>query len=258
MGKRETNKVLRQLNNPVVQKRTPIATDMFLPNHSGDHSAGHTGTPINDNDIANKKYVDDSIHINDGTATGQMAYWNGSVWTPISTDKLFWEDTPMGEIGMGTTTPLGVFHAVDNGSYSSGAFRFVLEQQSSNRDARFALRNNAGAQLSLQMAGSNYYLPAFYGRGALFLEGGTKLEIQTNAGQPIIFSPRFTEAMRIMDGGNVGIGTATPSKKLDVNGDISLEAGSGDYYSNDGSQGFTGTGAYTNFTIKNGIITDAS
>lgn len=33
---------------------------------------------------------------------------------------------------------------------------------------------------------------------------------------------------------------------------------SGDYYSNDGSQGFTGTGAYTNFTIKNGIITAAS
>ena len=32
----------------------------------------------------------------------------------------------------------------------------------------------------------------------------------------------------------------------------------GDYHSNDGTAGFTGTGAYTNFTIKNGIITGAT
>jgi hypothetical protein len=61
--------------------------------------------------------------------------------------------------------------------------------------------------------------------------------------------------------GNVGIGTETPSKTLDVAGDISLEAGSGNYYSNDGSQGWTGT--FTNgdgdtVTVKNGIITDIS
>ncbi|MFA6077398.1 MAG: phage tail protein, partial [Candidatus Paceibacterota bacterium] len=43
---------------PTIQKFTPIATDMFLPNHSGDHSAGHTGTPSTDLDIANKAYVD--------------------------------------------------------------------------------------------------------------------------------------------------------------------------------------------------------
>lgn len=59
----------------------------------------------------------------------------------------------------------------------------------------------------------------------------------------------------------MGVGTASPSKKVDVDGDISLEAGSGDYYSNDGSQGWTGT--FTNgdgdtVTVKNGIITDVS
>lgn len=43
------------------EERTAIATGMFLPNHSGDHSAGKTGTPSNDLDIANKKYVDDEI-----------------------------------------------------------------------------------------------------------------------------------------------------------------------------------------------------
>lgn len=52
------------------KERTPIGTEIYLPNHSGDHSAGHTGTPINDTDIANKKYVDDnaSAEVNDLTS----------------------------------------------------------------------------------------------------------------------------------------------------------------------------------------------
>ena len=37
-----------------------IAPDFFIPNHSGDNSAGKIlKTPANDNDIPNKKYVDD-------------------------------------------------------------------------------------------------------------------------------------------------------------------------------------------------------
>jgi len=58
--------------------------------------------------------------------------------------------------------------------------------------------------------------------------------------------------------GRVGIGTSAPAKMLDVNGDISLEAGAGDYYSNDGSQGYTGTFTeHTGKTVtcKNGLVT---
>lgn len=57
----------------------------------------------------------------------------------------------------------------------------------------------------------------------------------------------------------IGIGTSSPSYALDVNGDISLEAGSGNYYSNDGSQGWSGTftnGDGATVTVKNGIITN--
>jgi len=44
------------------EPKTPIASDMFLPNQSGDHSAGIVlTTPTTDSDIANKKYVDDEI-----------------------------------------------------------------------------------------------------------------------------------------------------------------------------------------------------
>lgn len=43
------------------ETKTPIATDMFIPNLSGDHSKGRVNTtPTTDFEIANKKYVDDS------------------------------------------------------------------------------------------------------------------------------------------------------------------------------------------------------
>lgn len=61
--------------------RTPIATEMYLPNLSGDHSKGRVRvTPTTDLQIANKKYVDDQIaasaHTPEGTAvlsTGEAA-----------------------------------------------------------------------------------------------------------------------------------------------------------------------------------------
>jgi hypothetical protein len=37
MGLTREEKLLRQLNTPQIQKFTPIATDLFLPNHSGVH-----------------------------------------------------------------------------------------------------------------------------------------------------------------------------------------------------------------------------
>lgn len=53
------------------ENRTPIATEMYLPNHSGDHSAGNVlKTPVNDSDIVNKKYVDDEVIKDHGNLTG--------------------------------------------------------------------------------------------------------------------------------------------------------------------------------------------
>ena len=64
--------------------KTPIATEIYIPNHSGDHSAGRIlTTPTEDHQIANKKYVDDSI---------PTTYWNRNGLTntiyPISNSGL--------------------------------------------------------------------------------------------------------------------------------------------------------------------------
>jgi hypothetical protein len=62
MGQTREQRIIKQISGvPIVQKKTPIMTGMFLPNHSGDHSAGKVNsTPVNDLDIVNKKYVDDA------------------------------------------------------------------------------------------------------------------------------------------------------------------------------------------------------
>jgi hypothetical protein len=54
----KTDSLLKQ----TIQKFNPVATgEMFLPNNSGDHSAGTTGTPSSDQHIVNKKYADDTF-----------------------------------------------------------------------------------------------------------------------------------------------------------------------------------------------------
>ena len=56
---RETRMVRKISTNPDV--RTPIGTNVYLPNQSGDHSSGRQlTTPTTDTEIANKKYVDDN------------------------------------------------------------------------------------------------------------------------------------------------------------------------------------------------------
>ena len=63
---------LQKKNAILINKNNSNA--MFMPNHSGDHSAGSVlTTPVNDNDLVNKKYVDDNAGTGlwevDGTET---------------------------------------------------------------------------------------------------------------------------------------------------------------------------------------------
>lgn len=52
--------------------KTPIADDLFLPNHSGDLSAGDIlTTPTQDYDPVNKKYVDAQFPVTHASTTGQ-------------------------------------------------------------------------------------------------------------------------------------------------------------------------------------------
>lgn len=72
----KTDKLIRSLRNATPELKVPLG-NMFLPNHSGDHSKGHIRvTPTQDLEIPNKKYVDDAFTAHTHThasTTGQTA-----------------------------------------------------------------------------------------------------------------------------------------------------------------------------------------
>jgi len=80
-----TARVLKSLKSrPEV--KTPIATEMFLPNHSGDHSAGRVlKTPSKDNDLVNKSYVDSEIA---SAVTNRHDTWSNVFVTRVNTQSI--------------------------------------------------------------------------------------------------------------------------------------------------------------------------
>ena len=53
---KDTNKLLEEMKTPIAI--TDSGDGMYIPNHSGQHDAGTTGTPTEERDLVNKEYVD--------------------------------------------------------------------------------------------------------------------------------------------------------------------------------------------------------
>ena len=91
---RKTQKLINSLK-PQTQEFTPIATDMFLPNHSGDLSAGKVRTtPTQDLNVVNKKYVDDAIAAIPTSAAGSAYFQAYRTATFDITNNNTWYDYP--------------------------------------------------------------------------------------------------------------------------------------------------------------------
>ncbi len=72
---RKTTSQGSKSKQPEHESRVPIMTEMFLPNLSGDHSAGNVQkTPVAATDIANKAYVDAHGGVTDHSALSNLTY----------------------------------------------------------------------------------------------------------------------------------------------------------------------------------------
>lgn len=88
---------------------------------------------------------------------------------------------------------------------------------------------------------------SYYGSGGF--------NLTTEGSVPLTFGTSSTERMRITSGGNVGIGTTSPSEKLDVSGNVKATQfninGNGSILSNSfwGTLHYKGTGSYSDWSL---------
>lgn len=126
--------------------------------------------------------------------------------------------TTAGSVGIGTTAPAPstLIDVVATG----GQVRF--KSTSSALNGQFISENDAGHQIGLAAMGSaqggTIFGGPFANAGALI--GGTlsKMVVGTQNAAPLLFGTNDVERARITPAGNVGIGTASPTSRLQVVG----------------------------------------
>jgi len=139
--------------------------------------------------------------------TNKLPKWQDLIGTLVDSSIT---DTGSG-VGIGTTNPLSPVHI-----QVSGTFDPVVKIQGANSTDGLALKlTHPNAALGLAIAGGlGHFLPtAVQHDGIIFGQSGRNMLFGAGA-----------ERMRISAAGNVGIGTTTPTEKLEVNGSVKTTA----------------------------------
>ncbi|MHB8842731.1 MAG: tail fiber domain-containing protein, partial [Candidatus Aquicultor sp.] len=138
----------------------------------------------------------------------------------------------VGNVGIGTTAPEAMLHVIGNSSGVSGSYGYVSQiiENSSNYPALLFKHGTVGTLMRQEPSGD-----------FVIVNGAT--------------NGTFAERLRVMAGGNVGIGTTAPGAKLDIRG-TSVVSGSADVWQMSSTvPGATswqfGYRDYNNFEIRN-------
>jgi hypothetical protein len=226
-------------------------TATFTPNyllHIHDYSAT-TGTLLQLTNSNSGSLTTDGFKIN--LNTGKIEFVNqenaAMSFFTYNTERMYIDAS--GKVGIGTTSPAADLDV--GGLTASGALRVVFGRQSEGNatgSGTFLGIKAWGTQLSSYNGKMFSIENAFYGdlnSSIEFYRGGS-----TIGGFMTFTTNNGTERLRIDGSGNVGIGTTSPSKKLDVSGDINF---TGALYVN-GSAGSSGQLLYSNAGGTNGWL----
>jgi hypothetical protein len=119
-----------------------------------------------------------------------------------------------GNVGIGTTNPGAALHV--EGATTVG---FIVKATTASSYSRLMIQNDQGVNAYGQMitygsisVASNFGLTlANYSVMSQVGSSGNGLIVGTENAKPLIFGTNSSEAMRILSGGNVGIGTTSPT-----------------------------------------------
>ena len=262
MGQTRAQRVIKELAGSV-QKQTAIATDMFIPNHSGDNSAGDIlKTPVNDTDIPNKKYVDDTIPLHDYGTEGSVAFLDANGRIDEENSEIFW-DSVNKRMGLGTATTDRLYKLKIKQKAGEGGI--WLENPAGNYGAYFIDNTNGifktQTQLGMAFRSQTGYV-YFKSASHVYFDVGDALGVNE-----FKFRNRYGAEIAVLDSlgnlsvvGNVGIGTDSPNAKLQVVGDTHLGADTTNYteIKTDGEINLHGTARVTKtktFTFNYARIT---
>ncbi|MFA6916993.1 MAG: hypothetical protein WC222_11390 [Parachlamydiales bacterium] len=166
-------------------------------------------------------------NLDNGGATGQMAFWNGTKWTNTETSELVWDDTNK-RVGIGTTGPLSKLDVLVSGTALANvdvvgtAGNFEGPTPTGQGSTLSITSNDAvAADIGGVLAFGGNYNGTGYANWAS-IKGLKADATSTNYGGYMSFFTRLTgagsvERMRINTSGNVGIGTRVPLRRLDIN-----------------------------------------
>jgi hypothetical protein len=123
-----------------------------------------------------------------------------------------------GKVGIGTSLPNSFVEIVKSSNAGSGASfpRLAVANSLATQGNGTSTYNFADLRLAAGNAAVEVYLTATYAAGTWEPQG--ILNVGTN--HPLSFKTNNTERMRILAGGNVGIGTTNPGEKFEVSGSI--------------------------------------
>jgi len=198
-------------------------------------------TPANDDDIVNKKYVDDEIDdkIEDGTSAGQMAFWNGTKWVKTETSELVWDDVNK-RFGVGTATPSAKFEVSDSDNTILAIHQ--TDAPALSKYAQFVLVQGS------TLFGANDKSWQFFSSGTNVGEADFVIQYWDGTS--------FSEKMRILANGNVGFGGTPTGSDFKLTGDgtgsgfiINYNDGGNNYLDTRADMHFRTSGSYTDRMI---------
>ncbi len=150
---------------------------------------------------------DDKIYRFDGASWLDVG--EDGDWTRTGNDQY---SAVSGNVGIGTITPFGKLH-ISSGANGDAKLIIEADTDDDNEDDNplIVFKQDGGIEESAieQMHNSLHF------RNSISTSGGLVFDVGTATGYQ-----NAEEAMRIISSGEVGVGTPTPSEKLDVQGNI--------------------------------------